>query len=164
MYRTILPLWSRIALALVAALWVAAVPASAPAGAQVEGMVVKPSPHSVKETLDRLEAALKEKGIQVALRWDHAARAKAVGIELRPTELLVFGNPRLGSHLFTAGQTAGIDLPMKALAWEDARGQVWLGYNDPDYIASRHHVTGRDAVLARMKAALDRLSDRAVAP
>ena len=128
------------------------------------GLVSKKSAHSVKVTLDRLEAKLKEKGIGVALRWNHAAKGKAVGIPLRPTELLMFGNPKLGTHLFTSKQTAGIDLPMKALAWEDEDGQVWLTYNDPAYIAKRHGITDRDEVLAKMSKALDGLSTYATQP
>ncbi len=128
----------------------------------VDGLVVKRSPYSVKETLDRLEAALKKKGITIALRWDHAAKARTAGIDLRPTELLVFGNPKLGSHLFTARQTAGIDLPMKALAWEDEKGRVWIGYNDPEYIAERHDIEERDKILRKMRGALDKLTDIAV--
>ena len=128
----------------------------------VDGLIVKRSPYSVKETLDRLENALKKKGITIALRWDHAARARAVGIELRPTELLVFGNPKLGSHMFTSRQTAGIDLPMKALAWQDEKGRVWLGYNDPEYIADRHDIEDRDAIVRKMRGALDRMTDIAI--
>jgi len=128
------------------------------------GLISKKSHHSVKETLDRLEAALKNKGIGVALRWSHDAKGKSVGIPLRPTELLMFGNPKLGTHMFTSNQTAGIDLPLKALAWEDEKGQVWLTYNDPAYIAKRHHITDRDDVLAKMSKALDGLSNAATKP
>ncbi len=122
------------------------------------GLVSKKSKYSVSETLNRLEVALKEKGIGVALRWDHAAKAKDVGIALRPTELLMFGNPKLGSNFFTSKQTSGIDLPLKALAWEDEKGQVWLTYNDPDYVAKRHGINDRDDVKAKMSGALDKLS------
>ncbi len=128
------------------------------------GVITRPSHHGVAETLDRLEAALKKKGITIALRWNHAAKARAAGIPLRPTELLVFGNPRLGSHLFTSRQTAGLDLPMKVLAWEDENGKVWLSYNDPGHIAARHGITDRDPVVAKMRAALDRLTSAAAAP
>ena len=95
-----------------------------------EGMITKKSKYSVTETIDRMEDALKKKGITIALRWSHSDRAKGVGMELRPTELLIFGNPKMGTNFFTSNQTAGIDLPMKALAWQDAKGQVWLTYND----------------------------------
>lgn len=134
-----------------------------PLSAAPEGMISKKSPYSVKVTLDRLEQLLQQKGITIVTRWSHDAGAKKAGIPLRPTELLLFGNPKLGSHLFTSAQTAGIDLPMKALAWEDAQGQVWLGYNDPAYIARRHGIGDRDEVLRKMSAALEALSTRATA-
>ena len=122
------------------------------------GLITKKSHYSVKVTLDRMEQILKEKGITVALRWSHSDHAKAVDIPLRPTDLLIFGNPKLGSHMFTANQTAGIDFPMKALAWQDEKGQVWYTYNDPVYLAARHGITDRDAVLAKMTKALGNFS------
>lgn len=131
--------------------------------AEIDGLVKKPSPYSVGETLDRLATVLEKKGIKVALRWDHGGNAQNVDIPLRDTQLLIFGNPALGSHLMTATQSAGIDLPMKALAWRDADGKVWLAYNDPAYIAERHHITGRDDILGKMSGALDKLSDAALA-
>ena len=132
---------------------------SALAETDVTGLVVKQSRYSVAETLDRLEKALTEKGITVVTRWNHAEKANAVDIPLRPTELLIFGNPKLGSQLFASQQTAGIDLPMKALAWEDAEGDVWLGYNDPQYIADRHHIADRAEVVTKMTGALNKLTD-----
>ena len=129
-----------------------------------KGMISKKSAHSVKVTLDRLEAVLKKKGIGVALRWSHSAKGKSVGIPLRPTELLMFGNPKLGTHMFTSNQTAGIDLPLKALAWEDEKGQVWLTYNDPSFIAHRHNITDRADILKKMAGALDKLSNVATKP
>jgi uncharacterized protein (DUF302 family) len=122
------------------------------------GLISKKSKYGVHETIDRLENALKEKGITIALRWDHAKRAKKAGIPLRPTELLIFGNPKLGSNFFTSNQTSGIDLPMKMLAYKDAKGQVWLVYNDPEYIAERHHINDRNKVVAKMSEALDNSS------
>jgi len=124
-----------------------------------QGLVSKKSQHSVKVTLDRLENVLKKKGITIVTRWSHDEGAKNVGIPLRPTELLIFGNPKLGSHMFTSKQTAGIDLPMKALAWEDAKGQVWLTYNDPQYVADRHGIEDRAEVVKKMTGALDKMSD-----
>jgi uncharacterized protein (DUF302 family) len=132
--------------------------ASVSAFAADNGLISKKSKYNVHETIDRLEKALKEKGITVALRWDHAQRAKDVGIPLRPTELLIFGNPKLGSHFFTSKQSAGIDLPLKMLAYEDEKGQVWLTYNDPKYIAKRHDITDRDEIVAKMSKALDKFS------
>lgn len=122
------------------------------------GLITIKSKYSVKETLDRLEGVLKEKGITIALRWNHSAKAEKVGIPLRPTELLIFGNPKLGSNFFTSKQTSGIDLPMKALAWKDENGQVWLTYNDPAYIAKRHGITDRDEVVKKMTGALSKFS------
>jgi len=124
-----------------------------------DGMISKKSNYSVKETLDKLEAVLKKKGIGVALRWSHDEKAKGVGIPLRPTELLIFGNPKLGSHMFTANQTAGIDLPLKALAWKDEAGQVWLTYNDPAYIVKRHGIKNRAKIQAKMTGALNKLTN-----
>ncbi len=107
------------------------------------GIFSKKSAHSVSVTIDRLENLLKKKGITIVTRLSHDDSAKRVGIPLRPTELLIFGNPKLGSHFLTSNQTAGIDLPLKALAWEDENGQVWLSYNDPNYIAFRHNIHDR---------------------
>lgn len=130
----------------------------APVFADENGLITLKSKYSVKETIDRLEGVLKKKGITVALRWNHSERGNGVGIPLRPTELLIFGNPKLGTHMFTSKQTAGIDFPMKALAWEDEKGQVWYTYNDPGYLAKRHGVSGRDEVLAKMTGALKKFS------
>ncbi len=126
--------------------------------AHVAGMITIKSANSVKVTLDKLEAILKKKNITIVTRWSHDAGARKVGITLRKTELLIFGNPKLGSHFFTSKQTAGIDLPLKALAWEDAKGQVWLSYNDPAYIAKRHGVNDRSKIVAKMSGALKKLT------
>lgn len=122
------------------------------------GLISKKSHYSVTETLDRLEGALRKKGFTIVLRWSHDAGARKAGMALRPTELLLFGNPKVGTHFFTSQQTAGIDLPMKMLAWEDEQSQVWLDYNDPAYIARRHGITDRDKVVAKMSKALDNFS------
>jgi uncharacterized protein (DUF302 family) len=103
-----------------------------------EGLVAVKSPHSAQETMDRLEAAVKQRGLNVFARIDHAAGALKVGKSLRPTELLIFGNPQGGTPLMECAQTAGIDLPLKALVWQDESAQVWLGYNDPAFLAQRH--------------------------
>ncbi len=104
----------------------------------VEGLTTVPSAHGVKDTIDRLESDVKSKGMTIFARVDHAAGAKAVGLALRPTELLIFGNAKGGTPLMQASQTIGIDLPLKALAWEDADGKVWLSYNEPAWLAARH--------------------------
>ena len=98
-----------------------------------------------KQTMDRLEAAVRAKGLTVFARIDHALGAKEVGMPLRPTELLIFGNARGGTPMMQALQTTGLDLPLKALVWEDASGKTWLSYNEPEWIVSRH---GRDASLS----------------
>ena len=122
------------------------------------GLTTLPSAHGAKETVDRLEADVKAKGLTVFARIDHAAGAKEVGMPLRPTELLIFGNAKGGTPLMQALQTTGIDLPLKALVWEDPGGKTWLSYNEPAWIAARHgdaasvsEVTGR---LAGVLAAL----------
>jgi uncharacterized protein (DUF302 family) len=102
-----------------------------------DGLKTIPSSFGPKDTIDRLEAAVKTKGLTVFARVDHAAGAAAAGSKLRPTELLIFGNARGGTPLMEADQRAGIDLPLKALVYQDAAGQVWLSYNDPAWIAGR---------------------------
>jgi uncharacterized protein (DUF302 family) len=103
-----------------------------------DGVIALKSPYSTGETMDRLAKRAEQKGMNIFARIDHAAGAEKVGKTLRPTELLIFGNPKGGTPFMECAQTVGIDLPMKALAWKDASGQVWLGYNDPAYIARRH--------------------------
>lgn len=127
--------------------------------ADENGMISKKSKFSVKVTLDRLENVVKKKGFKIATRWSHDKGAKGAGIALRPTELLIFGNPKVGSHFFTSNQTAGIDLPMKALAWKDEKGQVWLTYNDPAYIANRHGINDRAKIKNKMTGALNKFTN-----
>lgn len=127
--------------------------------ASEDGMISKKSKFSVKVTLDRLENVVKKKGFKIATRWSHDKGAKDAGINLRPTELLIFGNPKVGSHFFTSNQTAGIDLPMKALAWKDKNGQVWLTYNDPAYIAKRHGIDDRTKIKNKMTGALNKFTN-----
>ena len=128
------------------------------------GMITKKSPHSVQETVKRLKDAIGDlKPVSVMAEVDHQKNAKRVDMELRPTYLVLFGNPQLGTQLFTSNQSAGIDLPMKALVWEDADGQVWIGYNDPAWIAERHDIDDRDDVVKKMQGALDKLTDKAIA-
>jgi len=105
------------------------------------GLTTVPSRHDVKVTVDRLEAAAKAKGLTIFARIDHAAGARTVGLTLRPTELLIFGNAKGGTPLMQLQQTIGIDLPLKALAWEDAAGNTWLSHNEPAWLASRHGLT-----------------------
>lgn len=127
-----------------------------------DGLITIPSNHSVADTIARLETAATAAGLHVFARVDHAAGAAQVGMQLRDTLLLMFGNPRGGTPLMTANQAAGIDLPLKALAFEDADGQVWLAYNDPAWIAERHHVDA-DAAVQAMADGLARLTAKAAA-
>src|SRR6187200_227871 len=120
------------------------------------GLITIKSRHGPKETMELLEAAVKAKGLTVFARVDHAAGAAEAGLSLRPTDLLIFGNAKGGTPLMQSDQTVGIDLPLKALVWQDASGDTWLSYNDPSWIAKRHGL-GReaDATVNAMSAALD---------
>lgn len=119
------------------------------------GLTTLPSAHSAKDTIERLESEVESRGMTVFARIDHAAGAKQAGMTLRPTELLVFGNARAGTPLMQADQTMGIDLPLKALAWEDENRRVWLSYNEPAWLADRHGMAERVAeATQRMGAAL----------
>jgi uncharacterized protein (DUF302 family) len=135
--------------------------AAAPLAAGAESLVVRESKLGVKETLDALAKALDAKGIKVVARVDHAAGAKAAGMELRPTEVIMFGNPKLGTPLIAANPAIGIDLPMKVLAWQAADGKVMIGYAATKDLAARHGVTGKDEVLAAMAGALEGLTKAA---
>jgi uncharacterized protein (DUF302 family) len=116
-----------------------------------DGLVTIASKFPVKETLNRLEADLKTKDITVFARIDHAAGAASVAMPLRPTELLIFGNPKGGTPLMQSNQTIGIDLPLKILGWQDAGGKVWLTYNDPSWLGRRHHLgAGTDANVSAL--------------
>ena len=120
------------------------------------GLITLPSAHGAKATADRLAAEIAAKA-----RIDHAAGAKEVGMALRPTEVLIFGNAKGGTPLMQAKQSIGIDLPLKALVWEDADGKVWLSYNDPGWIAQRHGATGVTEVTSRLAAGLAALAKAA---
>ncbi|WP_214094083.1 DUF302 domain-containing protein [Mycolicibacter acidiphilus] len=127
--------------------------------------VEKSSPHSVSETLDRLEAALLAAGWKVMARVDHSGHATKAGLDLRPTQVLLFGNPALGTQLMQAEQTMAIDLPSKALAWQDAAGQVRLGYRDLRAVtAGRPELAPAHAAIEELAATIDRATDSAVAP
>lgn len=117
-----------------------------------DGLIAIKSPYSATETINRLEAAVKQRGLIVFARIDHAAGAAKVGKTLRPTELLIFGNPAGGTPLIDCAQSAGIDLPLKALAWEDENAQTWLGYNDAAFLAQRHGAPTCAAVEGLRKA------------
>jgi uncharacterized protein (DUF302 family) len=123
-----------------------------------DGLVTIASAHPVKDTIDRLAAGLATRGITVFARIDHAAGAVAVGMALRPTELLIFGNAKGGTPLMQEGQTIGLDLPLKALAWQDASGKTWLTHDDLQWLARRHGLGSAAepavAALATLLAAL----------
>ncbi len=129
-----------------------------------DGLVHVKSAHDVKTTADRLEKVLKTKGMTVFNRIDHAAGAKKVGRQLRPTELVIFGNPKVGSPLMTCRQSIGIDLPQKALIWQDEAGQAWFSYNRPSYLKDRHQVKGCDEVMAKVTKALGNFAKAATQP
>ena len=129
-----------------------------------DGMVDVRSQFSVAETLDRFEAAAKEAGLHIFARLDHAKGAASIGQPLRPTELLIFGNPKVGTGVMSSNQRAGIELPMKVLAWEDAEGLVWLSYTRPDYLFQRFQISDRPEIEKQMSAALAKLSLAATQP
>jgi len=104
------------------------------------GIINLPCEHSVAETVDRLESLLKSKGIKIFARIDQAAEAKAVGLEMRPTVLLIFGDPKAGTPLMNRYPSLAMDLPLKALVWESADGKVWLSYNSPEFLQQRHNL------------------------
>ena len=108
-----------------------------PASSQ-NGLVSLASRHSVDETMQRLESLLNDRGITIFARVDHSGEAGKVGLQMRPTRLLIFGSPQAGTPLMQAAPTVAIDLPLKALFWKDAAGRVWLTYNDPSYLQARH--------------------------
>ena len=128
----------------------------------VPGLTTITSGHPARETMDRLEAAVKAKGLTVFARIDHAEGAAAVGLSLRPTELLIFGNAKGGTPLMEAAQTIGIDLPLKALAWQDASGETWLSWNDPSWLAARHDLSA-EAVTGKLSALLADVAKTATA-
>ena len=104
------------------------------------GLMNLKSNYSVQETAARLETALKGRGLRLFARIDHSAAAAESGVEMRPTEVLLFGNPAIGTPMMLAAPTLAIDLPFKGLVWQDSSGQVWLTYNTPEYLSNRHHV------------------------
>jgi uncharacterized protein (DUF302 family) len=125
----------------------------------VQGLTTVKSSYSSQETMKRLEAAVKAKGLTVFARIDHAEGASAAGLSLRPTEVLIFGNAKGGTPLMQAVQTIGIDLPLKALVWQDAAGDTWLSWNDPAWLAERHGVSGAEAVANNLTAALKAIAE-----
>jgi uncharacterized protein (DUF302 family) len=127
-----------------------------------DGLVMLKSPYAVGETLGRFEALAKQRDLVIFARVDHAAGAAKIGKTLRPTEVLIFGNPQGGTPFMECAQTVGIDLPLKVLAWQDAAGQVWLGYNDPAWLAQRHGAA-QCPVVPNLGRALSKLAEATIA-
>jgi len=130
-----------------------------------DGLITLRSSRGPKETMNRLETEVKAKGLTVFSRIDHAAGAAEVKLSLRPTELMIFGNARGGTPLMQSVQTIGIDLPLKALVWQDASGNTWLSYNDLNWLAKRHGLGHEgDATVKALAAALDAMAKTATTP
>jgi uncharacterized protein (DUF302 family) len=146
----------KITILMVLALAVIAVPVAA-----ADGVVNVQSAFSVQETADRLENILQEKGMTIFYRIKHSEAAAGVGIELRDTELIVFGNPKVGSPLMKCQQSVAIDLPQKALIWEDEEAKVWISYNDPEYLQKRHNISGCEEVISKIEKALAGIAESA---
>ena len=127
----------------------------------IGGLTSIQSSFGPKETMDRLVAEIRAKGMSVFARIDHAAGAAEVGLTLRPTELIIFGNARGGTPLMQAAQTVGIDLPLKALVWEDAAGKTWISYNEPKWIVQRHDVANAQPIVTKMADLLSAISTAA---
>ncbi|MEM7236265.1 MAG: DUF302 domain-containing protein [Pseudomonadota bacterium] len=126
-------------------------------------LVVKPSAHSVTDTINRLEAAVEKAGAKVFARVDHAKGADSVGSELPPNQMLMFGNPKLGTPAMQAGASMGLDLPIRVVAYEDADGKVHVAYHDPASVAALHGIPADHPVIAKMTGALGKLTGVATA-
>jgi uncharacterized protein (DUF302 family) len=131
--------------------------------AAADGTINVPSVFSVQETANRMENVLHEKGMTVFTRISHSDGAAKVGIDLRDTELIIFGNPKVGSPLMNCQQSVAIDLPQKALIWKDENSAVWISYNDPEYLKKRHNISGCDEVLSKIGKALSGITKAASA-
>lgn len=137
---------------------IAAATAMAASTVHADTLVKLESKFGVQETIERLSASLETKGIKVAARIDHAAAAKAAGMELPPTQVVLFGNPKLGTPLMQSNPEIGIDLPLRILAWQDKAGKVWVGYTAPEVMKGRYGITDRDEIFSTMRAALTGLT------
>lgn len=133
------------------------------AASSADGLVAMKSSRDTKATMDRVEELVKQRGLTVFARIDHAAAAARVNKTLRPTELLIFGSPQAGTPFMECAQSVGIDLPLKVLVWEDQSSQVWLGFNDPAFLAQRHGVAQCPAA-ENIRKAITGLAEAAVAP
>jgi len=119
-----------------------------------DGLINVQSTFTVTETADRMENVLKEKGMTVFNRIKHSENAQKVGLKLNDTELIIFGNPKVGTPLMKCQQSVAIDLPQKALIWEDDNDAVWISYNDPKYLEKRHNISGCEEVISKIEKAL----------
>ena len=128
-----------------------------------EGLVKYESPYSVKETMDRFEKIAKSKGLTIFVRIDHQKNASGVNLELRPTEVIIFGNPKVGTPLMQCAQDVAIDLPQKVMVSEDENKKVWISYNDPNYLMKRHEIKDCDKVITKISGVLKKLSNAAIA-
>jgi uncharacterized protein (DUF302 family) len=115
------------------------------AAASENGIVAVPSPHSVPDSVMKIETAAKARGLTIFARIDHSGEAKQAGLDMRPTQLLILGNPKGGTPLMQAKPSLAIDLPLKILVWQDAAGKVWAGYNDPAFLKERHKLSDEQA-------------------
>ncbi|TNG00580.1 MAG: DUF302 domain-containing protein [Gammaproteobacteria bacterium] len=120
-------------------------------------MIKNISPHSVAETMDKLEAAIKEKGIPIVARVNHAAAAHKADLQLRPTEILIFGNPLLGTPLMQSSQSISLDLPLRIAVWEDESGTTKIAYHDPGIVTASHGITDKNEIVAKMTTVLEGL-------
>ncbi len=127
----------------------------------MEGLITIPSEFGPQETMGWLEAGIQAHGLGIFTRINHAELAEKAGLALRPTEVILFGNPRGGTPLMQANQTIGIDLPLRALVWQDGANKTWLSYNDPGWLAKRHELAGVDGAIAAMSRALADIAAKA---
>jgi len=134
------------------------------ATAQAPDLIVKKSAHDVAATVQRLQAAIAERGAKVVAIVDHAAAAKAAGMELRPTTAIMFGNPKLGTPMMQASQQSGLDLPLRMVVWQDADGAVQIGYWNPAKLTATHGIAGQEDTVKTMTGALAGISEQAAKP
>jgi uncharacterized protein (DUF302 family) len=130
----------------------------------IEGLTTIASNFDPKETMDRMETEIRTKGMEVFARIDHAAGAAEVGLTLRPTELIIFGNARGGTPLMQSVQTTGIDLPLKAVVWQNSAGKTWISYNEPKWIARRHGVANAEQLVVKLTGLLRAICTAAANP
>lgn len=129
------------------------------ASATTKGLISIESHHSVKETANRFESIIKNKGLTLFARINHQKNASGVNLDLRETEVIIFGNPKVGTPLMQCSQEAAIDLPQKVLIWKDSSNKVWFSYNNPEYIKERHQIKGCDKVINKISNVLSSLSN-----